>query len=80
MLETLRTEFARIHLELFRDGGGEERLSVPRKGGTYYPAPYEFVYLRMRIANLSRKQPHSAFRIFRLTKRMIKLLQRSRWY
>jgi trafficking protein particle complex subunit 9 len=57
MLETLRTEFARIHLELFQDGGetGEERLSVLRKGGTYYPAPYEFVYLRMRIANLSRK-------------------------
>jgi trafficking protein particle complex subunit 9 len=58
MLETLRTEFTRIHLELFRDGGemGEERSSVLWKDGTYYPAPYEFVYLRMRIVNLSRKQ------------------------
>jgi hypothetical protein len=58
MLETLRTEFARIHLELFRNGGetGQEQLSIVRKGDTYYSAPYEFVYLRMRIANLSRKQ------------------------
>jgi hypothetical protein len=57
MLETLRTEFARIHLELFQNGGEtQERLSVVRKGGTYYSAPYEFVYLRIRVANLSRKR------------------------
>jgi hypothetical protein len=57
MLESLRTEFARIHLELFRNGGetGQERLPVVRKGGTYYSAPYEFIYLWMRISNLSRK-------------------------
>jgi trafficking protein particle complex subunit 9 len=57
MLEILRTESARIHLELFLRGseGGEERIPILRTGGTYYPAPYEFVYLRMRIANLSRE-------------------------
>ncbi len=57
MLETLRTEPVRIHLELSRRGGegGEEPTPISRKGGTYYPAPYEFVYLRIRIANLSRK-------------------------
>jgi hypothetical protein len=57
MLETLRTEPARIHLELFRRGSeaDEERLPVSRSGGAYYPVPYEFVYLRMRITNLSRE-------------------------
>jgi len=57
MLETLRTEPARIHLELFRRGGeaDEERLPISRNGGTYYPVPYEFVHLRMRITNLSRE-------------------------
>jgi len=55
MLETLRTEQVRIHLELFSRGGegSEERLPVLREGGTYYPPPYEFVYLRARISNLS---------------------------
>jgi len=57
MLETLRTESIRVHLQLFRRGGeaGEEHMPILRKGGTYYPASYEFVYLRMRITNLSRK-------------------------
>jgi hypothetical protein len=57
MLEILRTESARIHLGLFRRGseGGEERIPILRTGGTYYPAPYEFVYLRICIANLSRE-------------------------
>jgi hypothetical protein len=57
MLETLRTEPVRIHLELFRRGGegSKEPTPILRRGSTYYPAPYEFVYLRMRIANLSRK-------------------------
>jgi len=56
MLATLRTESVRIHLELYRRGnetGEEERLSVMRKNGTCHPAPYQFVYLRVRIANLS---------------------------
>ncbi|KAH9996824.1 transport protein Trs120 or TRAPPC9 TRAPP II complex subunit-domain-containing protein [Russula vinacea] len=55
MLEILRTESARIHLELFRRGseGDEERIPILRTGGTYYPAPYEFVYLRICITNLS---------------------------
>jgi len=55
MLETLRTESARIHLELFRRSSeaDEELLPISRNGGTYYPASYEIVYLRMRIANLS---------------------------
>jgi len=57
MLETLRTESARIHLELFRNGSDAdvERLPISRNGGTYHPVPYEFVYLRMRITNLSRE-------------------------
>ena len=57
MLETLRIESTRIHLELFSRGGGadEERLPISRNGGTYYPVPYEFVYVRMRITNLSRE-------------------------
>lgn len=56
MLETLRTESARIHLELFRRGSeADEWLPISRNGGTYYPVPYEFVYLRMRITNLSRE-------------------------
>jgi hypothetical protein len=60
MLETLRTEQVRIHLELFSRGGEgtEERSPVLREGGTYYPPPYEFVYLRTRISNLSRKRTH----------------------
>ena len=57
MLETLRTESARIHLELFRraNEADKARLPISRNGGTYYPVPYEFVYLRMRITNLSRE-------------------------
>jgi hypothetical protein len=57
MLEMLRTEAVRICIELLRRGGeaGEEHMPVLRKGSTYYPAPYEFVYLRMHVANLSRK-------------------------
>lgn len=57
MLETLRTESTRIRLELFRCGGeaAEELSPVLRKGDTYCPVPYEFVYLRMRITNLSCK-------------------------
>jgi hypothetical protein len=57
MLETLRTEPVRIHLELSsrRGEADEGRMPILRKGGTYYPAPYEFVFLRMRFVNLSRK-------------------------
>ncbi|KAI0306435.1 TRAPP II complex [Multifurca ochricompacta] len=55
MLDTLRTETVRIQLDLFRRDGetGEGRSPILRKGGTYYPAPYDFIYLRARIANLS---------------------------
>jgi trafficking protein particle complex subunit 9 len=72
MLETLRRESARIHLELFRRGSeADELLPISRNGGTYYPAPYEFVYLRMRIANRSRafNLPFAIFDHFWLTKR-----------
>ena len=55
MLATLRTELVRIHLELYRRGKKEDRLSIMRTGGTCHPAPYQFVYLRVRIANMSRK-------------------------
>ncbi|KAH9180692.1 TRAPP II complex [Lactarius sanguifluus] len=55
MLATLRTESIRIHLELYRRGSetSEEQISVMHKNGTYHPAPYQFVYLRVHIANLS---------------------------
>ncbi|KAI9507373.1 transport protein Trs120 or TRAPPC9 TRAPP II complex subunit-domain-containing protein [Russula earlei] len=55
MLETLRTDSAHIHLELFcrDDKAAEGRLLIPRKGGAYYPVPYDFVYLRIRVTNLS---------------------------
>lgn len=57
MLETLRTESVRIHLGLSRHGGeaDEDRMPISQKGGTYYPTPYEFVCLRIRFVNLSRK-------------------------
>jgi len=55
MLETLRTESVRIRLELCRrsDELDEERLILQHESGTYHPAPYQFVYLRVRIANCS---------------------------
>ena len=73
MLETLRTESTRIHLELFRRGGAaaEERTIVLREGGVYYPVPYEFVYLRMRFVNLSRKLIPLAIQSLELTKRSV---------
>ena len=80
MLEILRTESARIHLELFRRGSeaGEERIPILRTGGTYYPAPYEFVYLRMRIANLSRELTFLwRIRSFGLTKRPLEYVYSS---
>jgi hypothetical protein len=58
MHATLRTELVRIHLELCRrdnETSEEDRLSVMHAGGTYHPAPYQFVYLRVRIVNLSCK-------------------------
>ena len=74
MLETLRTESARIRLELFRRGSeaDEERIPISRTGGTYNPAPYEFVYLLMRIANLSRELTFLwHIQLFGLTKRSL---------
>ena len=74
MLETLRTESVHIHLELSRRGGeaDEDRMPVSRKGGTYYPAPYEFVCLRIRFVNHSRKPiPVWQLRSFVLTKRPV---------
>ena len=57
MLETLRTESVRIQLGLSRHGGeaDEDRMPILQKGGIYHPAPYEFVCLRIRFVNLSRK-------------------------
>ncbi len=72
MLETLRRESASIHLELLRRGSeADELLPISQNCGTYYPAPYEFVYLRMRIANLSRafNLPFAIFGLFWLTRR-----------
>ena len=69
MLATLRTELVRIHIELYRRGNEtskEDRLSVMRTDGTCHPAPYQFVYLRVRIANLSRKPFPRHFHLDRL--------------
>ena len=57
MLETLRTEPVRIHLGLSCHGGeaDEDHMPILQNGGIYYPAPYEFVCLRIRFVNLSRK-------------------------
>ncbi|TFY82625.1 hypothetical protein EWM64_g1393 [Hericium alpestre] len=55
MLEALRTETARVHMSLmYREGDDEPSWqAVDRKRGNYLPRPYEFVYLRTRITNLS---------------------------
>ncbi|KAA1471141.1 hypothetical protein DENSPDRAFT_775745 [Dentipellis sp. KUC8613] len=55
MLETLRTETVRVHLTLVRREGDEqsEWATVDKKQGNFLPKPYDYVYLRTRVTNLS---------------------------
>lgn len=50
MLETLRMETAQVHLSL---APCDDTLPLLQHGGKYHPQPNEFVYLRMKITNLS---------------------------
>ena len=56
MLETLRMENARISMSLIsRDNSRPEGESVAALDGRFYPPANEFVYLRTKITNVSRK-------------------------
>jgi hypothetical protein len=54
MLETLRTETARVKMTLVRYDRSLTEVAVARKGGKYMPCPNEFIYLRTQAINLSR--------------------------
>lgn len=57
MLETIRTETARVKMSLVRYGGSNEDSVediIVHKGGKYMPHPNEFVYLQTQVINLSR--------------------------
>ena len=58
MLETLRTETAAIHLSLLHcdDSGSLENLTlIPYRNGRSFPTANDFLYLRVKVTNLSRK-------------------------
>lgn len=58
MLETLRTETARVKMSLVRYDNSENGLvqdAIVHKAGKYMPRPNEFVYLQTRVINLSRQ-------------------------
>ncbi|KAH9951944.1 TRAPP II complex [Amylocystis lapponica] len=52
MLEVLRTETARVHMALFHYEDKNPR-QVNESSGKFTPPPFEFVYLRTRVTNLS---------------------------
>lgn len=64
MLEALRTETARVQMSLVRYVH-DTAMPVPvdPSGSKYLPPPNEFVYLRTKVTNLSRK--HQPYRLFR---------------
>jgi trafficking protein particle complex subunit 9 len=58
MLETIRTETARVKMSLVRYDSSDNGLvesAVAHKSGKYMPCPNEFVYLRTQVINLSRQ-------------------------
>jgi hypothetical protein len=56
MLETLRIETARVHLSLVRYSQSDVEEVVPlHPTGKYCPKPNEFVSLRLKATNMSRK-------------------------
>lgn len=58
MLERLRTETVSVKMSLYSRVGEDESedawTEVRRVKDKYKPTPYEFVYLRTRVTNLSR--------------------------
>jgi hypothetical protein len=56
MLETIRTETARVTMSLVEYDGdsGLTEKAIIQKGGKYLPRPNEFVYVQTRVINLSR--------------------------
>jgi hypothetical protein len=57
MLETIRTETARVNMSLVRYDSSDQSSAehkIIHKGGKYMPRPNEFVYLRTQVINLSR--------------------------
>ena len=56
MLEALRTETARVEMTLVRyEDGTATPVLVDPSGSKFLPPPNEFVYLRTKVTNLSRK-------------------------
>ncbi|KAI0054107.1 hypothetical protein FA95DRAFT_1591856 [Auriscalpium vulgare] len=55
MLEMLRTETAKVRMSLHQRTGEEGSTwdAVFRKDGKYRPKPYEYLYLRAQVTNLS---------------------------
>jgi hypothetical protein len=58
MLHVLRTNPVHVQMELLQQGDDEDGVSqkiVNRRGGKYRAPPSEFLFLRIRIRNVSRK-------------------------
>lgn len=53
MLETIRTETARVMMSLIEYDDDNSGRAITQKGGKYLPRPNEFVYVRARVINLS---------------------------
>jgi hypothetical protein len=55
MLETIRTETARVSMSLvgYDDDAGLLEQAIAQKGGKYLPRANQFVYLRTHVINLS---------------------------
>ena len=65
MLHALRTDPVHVQMDLLQQGDDEDGVSqkiVNRRGGKYRAPPNEFLFLRMRIRNVSRGfRPTSRF-------------------
>ncbi|KAI0322235.1 TRAPP II complex [Amylostereum chailletii] len=57
MLDTLRIETTRIQLSLFRRSGEDREswVDIPKRHSNFFPRPYEFVYLRVQVKNMSQR-------------------------
>ena len=55
MLETLRIETTRTHMSLYKQDEKGDWEVIPRRQSKFYPPPYEFVYLRVQVTNMSSK-------------------------
>jgi len=57
MLEILRTETARVQLSLVQHqlGVTDSPQPIPQRAGNFLPLPNQFLHLRIKITNLSRK-------------------------